>query len=66
MQTLWDRVPVWMRLSHENILKFQGIYVDPTTASVSLVHDWGECNIISYISQGKVDRPGLVCKLLLP
>ena len=62
-QILWKRVPVWMRLSHPNILQFRG--VNMTLFQLSLVYDWGHCNgnIMQYItSHPLAHRASLVRK----
>ena len=62
LQALWKRVPVWMRLSHPNILQFRG--VNMTLFRLSLVYDWGDNgNIMQYVaSHPRVSRPSLVRK----
>ena len=61
-QILWQRVPMWQRLAHPNILRFRGVHVAPT--KLSLVYDKAEyCGIIQYISVvPQAPRPPLVCK----
>lgn len=61
-QILWKRVPVWKKLSHENILPFHG--VDTSLFRLGLVYDWGpNGNINQYIaSHPHVSRPSLVWK----
>jgi hypothetical protein len=65
-QILWKRVPVWMRLSHPNILPFRG--VNMTLFQLSLVYEWGQNgNITQYISKNpRASRPLLVRRLLSP
>ena len=47
LQILWKQVPMWMRLSHPNVLPFRG--VNMTLFQLALVYDWGENgNIIEY------------------
>jgi len=47
-QVLWTRVPMWIRLSHPNVLPFRG--VNMTLSQLALVYDWGENgNIIQYV-----------------
>ena len=62
-QILWKRVPMWRRLSHENILVFRG--VDTTLFELALVYDWEQHgNIIQYLSlHPEASRPRLVCKI---
>ncbi|KAF9789416.1 kinase-like domain-containing protein [Thelephora terrestris] len=57
---LWKRVPVWMRLSHPNILQFRG--VNMTLFQLSLVYDWGiHGNITQYIAANpRASRPPLL------
>ena len=65
-QILWKRVPVWMRLSHPNILQFRG--VNMTLFQLSLVYDWGQNgNITQYVaSHPRASRSSLVGKFLSP
>ena len=65
-QLLCENVPMWSRLSHENILPFRGVY-SGELFDFSLVYDWGEKgNIIQYLSSDPTQvRPPLVCKLQL-
>jgi len=64
-QILWKRVPMWKKLSHENILSFRG--VNMTLFQLALVYDWGQSgNISQYIvSHPGASRPALV-RMLLP
>ena len=66
LQILWKRVPVWMRLSHPNILQFRG--VNMTLFQLSLVYDWGNNgNITQYVAaHPRVSRPSLVRKAPVP
>ena len=59
-QILWKRVPVWRKLSHDNILPFHG--VTTTLFQLALVYDWGQNgNISQYIaSRPQVSRASLV------
>jgi hypothetical protein len=61
-QILWQRVPVWQRLTHPNILRFRGVHVEPT--KLSLVYDKAEyCGITQYITAvPQAPRPPLVRK----
>ena len=65
LQILWKRVPMWRKLSHENILSFRG--VDVTLFQLALVYDWGQNgNITQYItSHPGASRPSLVRKILV-
>ena len=65
-QILWKRVPVWMRLSHPNILPFRG--VNMTLFQLSLVYDWGQNgNITQYVAKNpRASRPSLVREFLSP
>ncbi|KAF9644346.1 kinase-like protein [Thelephora ganbajun] len=59
-EILWKRVPMWMKLSHENILPFRG--VDMTLVQLALVYDWGQnSNISKYVaSHPRASRPSLL------
>ena len=61
-QILWQRVPMWQRLTHSNILRFRGVHMEPT--KLSLVYDEAEyCGIIQYIAAvPQAPRPCLVRK----
>ena len=65
LQILWKRVPMWRRLSHENILSFRGVNI--TLFQLALVYDWGQNgNINQYIaSHPGTSRPNLVRKNLI-
>ena len=62
LQILWKRVPLWRKLSHENILSFRG--VNMTLFQLALVYDWGQNgNISQYVaSHPGASRPALVRK----
>jgi len=46
-QILWKTVPVWIKMSHPNITKFQGVTIDYPLA---LVYNWGERDtIMKYV-----------------
>ena len=62
-QILWERTPVWMSLSHPNILQFRG--VNTTLFQLSLVYNWGQHgNIKRYIaSYPHASRPFLVRRI---
>ena len=64
LQILWKRVPMWKKLSHENILPFRG--VNMTLFQLALVYDWGQHgNISQYLtSHPSASRPALVRNLL--
>ena len=64
-QILWKRVPIWRRLSHENILSFRG--VTTTVFQLALVYDWGyNGNITQYTaSNPRASRASLVWKSLV-
>jgi len=48
-EILWERAPIWMKLSHDNILPFRG--VNMTLFQLALVYDWGRNgNITSYVA----------------
>ena len=61
-QILWQRVPMWQRLAHPNILHFCGVHVAPT--KLSLVYDKADhCGITQYIAAvPQAPRPPLVRK----
>ena len=61
-QILWQRVPMWQRLTHPNILRFRGVHLD--LKKLSLVYDEAEyCGITQYIAAvPQAPRPPLVCK----
>jgi hypothetical protein len=63
---LWKRVPLWRRLSHENILPFRG--VNMTLFQLALVYDWGQNgNIVEYLTScPNASRPSLVRKTFAP
>ncbi|KAF9643163.1 kinase-like protein [Thelephora ganbajun] len=60
IKILWKRVPMWTRLSHENILPFRG--VNMTLFQLALVYDWGQNgNISQYVaSHPHASRPSLI------
>ena len=45
LQILWKRIPMWRKLSHDNILTFRG--VTTTLFPLALVYDWGENGSVS-------------------
>ena len=55
-------MPIWRKLSHENILSFRG--VNMTLFQLALVYDWGQNgNISQYMaSHPGASRPALVRK----
>ncbi|KAF9646798.1 kinase-like protein, partial [Thelephora ganbajun] len=59
-EILWKRVPMWMKLSHENILPFRG--VNMALVQLALVYDWGRNgNISQYlVSHPRASRPSLL------
>ena len=61
-QILWQRVPMWQRLAHPNILHFRGVHVAPT--KLSLVYDEADhCGVTQYIAEvPQAARPPLVRK----
>ena len=63
---LWKIVPIWKRLTHENVLPFHG--VDMSIFQLALVYDWSDNgNIMQYIgSYPDVSRPKLVTVLPAP
>ena len=65
LQIIWKRVPMWMRLSHENIMPFRG--VNTTLFQLALVYDWGQNgNVNQYIaSHPGASRQSLVRKTLV-
>ena len=60
IQILWERVEMWMSLSHENILPFHG--ADIAHFKLALVYDWAENgNVNQYVSSHPhVSRSSLV------
>ena len=59
LQVLWERVPMWMRLSHPNLLPFRG--VNMTLFQLALTYDWAENgNIIQYTASHPEARMALV------
>ena len=63
LQVLWDRIPLWKKLHHKNIITFHG--ADVTAPEwPSLVYDWAEKgNIIEYIALNpKAHKLRLVCE----
>ena len=57
---LWKLIPIWKRLSHENILPFHG--VDTSLFQLALVYSWAHNgNITQYLeSHPNASRPNLV------
>jgi serine/threonine protein kinase len=60
---LWKLVPIWKRLSHENVLPFRG--VDMSIFQLALVYEWGhKGNIMQYLeSHPNAPRSKLVTVL---
>jgi hypothetical protein len=57
---LWKLVPIWKRLTHENVLSFHG--VDTSIFQLALVYGWGhKGNITQYLESNRnASRPQLV------